>query len=92
MEDRNQYWRQMYLELEEQMKNMMHMTLELVENYQGDGKGKKYEEIINENKKLKKEVHRLHLLEHRFKVTILGRITLKYIALKRKIKLLIMRK
>lgn len=70
----NEYWLQMYEELEEQMKQMMKMTLELIEN-QGE-----------ELQKLKKENRDYKLFEHRIKVTLLGKIALKYIHLKMKLK------
>jgi hypothetical protein len=79
MDDRNAYWKKMYDELEVQMKDMMHMTLDLIENNKNsEGHAHETEEI----KRLKKEIHRLKLVEHKFKVTFLGRITLKYIAIK----------
>jgi PDZ domain-containing secreted protein len=102
MDERNEYWKTMYEELELQMKDMMSMTLELVES-NGMEKQKTIEKVTKENNrlreelekskmaqmeniKLNKEIRRLKLLEHKFNVTYAGKFTLKYIALKSSIK------
>jgi PDZ domain-containing secreted protein len=102
MDERNEYWKTMYEELELQMKDMMSMTLELVES-NGMEKQKTIEKITKENNrlreevekskmaqmeniKLNKEIRRLKLLEHKFNVTYAGKFTLKYLALKSSIK------
>ena len=86
MQDKELYWKKMYDELEIQMKNMMHMSLELMENYKDDGWEEQYNKLKKENEYLKKQVHSLKLLEHKFNVTILGKITLGYLNSKQKIK------
>lgn len=102
MDERNEYWKTMYEELELQMKDMMAMTLELIES-NGMEKQKTIEKVTNENNrlreelekskmaqkdniKLNKEIRRLKLLEHKFNVTYAGKFTLKYLALKSSIK------
>lgn len=102
MDERNEYWKTMYEELELQMKDMMSMTLELIESY-GMEKQKTIEKVTKENNrlreelekskmaqmeniKLNKEIRRLKLLEHKFNVTYAGKFTLKYLALKSSIK------
>ncbi|CAN7421411.1 hypothetical protein ABKP09_23200 [Peribacillus frigoritolerans] len=102
MDERNEYWKTMYEELELQMKDMMSMTLELIES-NGMEKQKTIEKVTNENNrlreelekskmaqkeniKLNKEIRRLKLLEHKFNVTYAGKFTLKYLALKSSIK------
>ncbi|MED4694595.1 hypothetical protein [Peribacillus frigoritolerans] len=102
MDERNGYWKTMYEELELQMKDMMSMTLELVES-NGMEKQKTIEKVTKENNrlreelekskmaqmeniKLNKEIRRLKLLEHKFNVTYAGKFTLKYLALKSSIK------
>jgi hypothetical protein len=92
----------MYEELELQMKDMMSMTLELIES-NGMEKQKTIEKVTKENNrlreevekskvaqieniKLNKEIRRLKLLEHKFNVTYAGKFTLKYLALKSSIK------
>lgn len=86
------YWRRMYDELERQMYQMMEMTLDLIDKETGR---KDHNQFIR-NKftheipyDLEKELRRLQLFEHRIKVTFLGRLTLKYIALKRRLRKLI---
>lgn len=85
MSDSGEYWRMMYEELEQQMKQMMLMTSDLIDN-----EFKKNEtELINNRRKIKvleKQVKNLKRLEHSIKVTFIGKIALKYIALKRKIR------
>ncbi|PRS40568.1 hypothetical protein C6W19_07860 [Bacillus sp. RJGP41] len=102
MDERNEYWKTMYEELELQMKEMMSMTLELIES-NGMEKQKTIENVTKENNrlreevekskmaqieniKLNKEIRRLKLLEHKFNVTYAGKFTLKYLALKSSIK------
>ncbi|MDG4848609.1 hypothetical protein [Peribacillus frigoritolerans] len=102
MDERNEYWKTMYEELELQMKDMMSMTLELIES-NGMEKQKNIEKVTKENNrlreelekskmaqmeniKLNKEIRRLKLLEHKFNVTYAGKFTLKYLALKSSIK------
>ncbi|MEV5040237.1 hypothetical protein MRBLBA21_005220 [Peribacillus frigoritolerans] len=102
MNERNEYWKTMYEELELQMKDMMSMTLELIES-NGMEKQKTIEKVTKENNrlreelekskmaqmeniKLNKEIRRLKLLEHKFNVTYAGKFTLKYLALKSSIK------
>ncbi|MGG3556220.1 hypothetical protein ABES23_05900 [Peribacillus frigoritolerans] len=102
MEERNEYWKTMYEELELQMKDMMSMTLELIESNDME-KQKNIEKVTKENNrlreevekskmaqmeniKLNKEIRRLKLLEHKFNVTYAGKFTLKYLALKSSIK------
>lgn len=87
------YWRTMYEELELQMYNMMEMTLELIDKEAGKGSftHKKMETNLDIPKNFQQEFRRLKLFEHRIKVTWLGKLTLKYIALKKKIKSLIKR-
>ncbi|MEB2490412.1 hypothetical protein SOP93_04360 [Peribacillus frigoritolerans] len=102
MDERNEYWKTMYEELELQMKDMMSMTLELIES-NGMEKQKTIEKVTKENNrlreevekskmaqmeniKLNKEIQRLKLLEHKFNVTYAGKFTLKYLALKSSIK------
>ncbi|MFS0597485.1 hypothetical protein AB1L16_12200 [Peribacillus frigoritolerans] len=102
MDERNEYWKTMYEELEVQMKDMMSMTLELIES-NGMEKQKTIEKVTKENNwlreelekskmaqmeniKLNKEIRRLKLLEHKFNVTYAGKFTLKYLALKSSIK------
>jgi hypothetical protein len=85
------YWRKMYDELETQMYNMMEMTLELVEKESGrKGNGLHIRNFSPAtSKELEKELRRLQLFEHRIKVTFLGKITLKYIELKKKLRRII---
>ncbi|WP_342604230.1 hypothetical protein [Peribacillus sp. FSL E2-0159] len=102
MDERNEYWKTMYEELELQMKDMMSMTLELIKS-NGTEKQKIIENVTKENNmlreelekskmaqkeniKLNKEIRRLKLLEHKFNVTYAGKFTLKYLALKSSIK------
>ncbi|MBT2719449.1 hypothetical protein ABES21_05030 [Peribacillus frigoritolerans] len=102
MDERNEYWKTMYEELELQMKDMMSMTLELIESNDME-KQKTIEKVTKENNrlreevekskmaqmeniKLNKEIRRLKLLEHKFNVTYAGKFTLKYLALKSSIK------
>lgn len=102
MEERNEYWKTMYEELELQMKDMMSMTLELIESNDME-KQKTIEKVTKENNRLReevekskmaqmenirlnKEIRRLKLLEHKFNVTYAGKFTLKYLALKSSIK------
>ncbi|MGE7648620.1 hypothetical protein ACQKM1_12655 [Peribacillus frigoritolerans] len=102
MDERNEYWKTMYEELELQMKDMMSMTLELIES-NGMEKQKTIEKVTKENNrlreelekskmaqmeniKLNKEIRRLKLLEHKFNVTYAGKFTLKYLAIKSSIK------
>ncbi|ULM97968.1 hypothetical protein L8956_04370 [Peribacillus frigoritolerans] len=102
MDERNEYWKTMYEELELQMKDMMSMTLELIESNCME-KQKTIEKVTKENNrlreelekskmaqmeniKLNKEIRRLKLLEHKFNVTYAGKFTLKYLALKSSIK------
>ncbi|MCP1491473.1 PDZ domain-containing secreted protein [Peribacillus frigoritolerans] len=102
MEERNEYWKTMYEELELQMKDMMSMTLELIESNDME-KQKNFEKVTKENNrlreevekskvaqmeniKLNKEIRRLKLLEHKFNVTYAGKFTLKYLAFKSSIK------
>lgn len=102
MDERNEYWKTMYEELELQMKDMMSTTLELIES-NGMEKLKTIENVTKENNrlreelekskmaqieniKLNKEIRRLKLLEHKFNVTYAGKFTLKYLALKSSIK------
>ncbi|WP_127777277.1 hypothetical protein [Peribacillus frigoritolerans] len=102
MDERNEYWKTMYEELELQMKDMMSMTLELIES-NGMEKQKTIEKVTKENNrlreelekskmaqmeniKLNKEIRRLKSLEHKFNVTYAGKFTLKYLALKSSIK------
>jgi PDZ domain-containing secreted protein len=102
MDERNEYWKTMYEELELQMKDMMSMTLELIES-NGMEKQKTIEKVTKENNrlreelekskmaqmeniKLNKEIRRLKLLEHKFNVTYAGKFTLKYLELKSSIK------
>lgn len=86
MQDNEIYWKKMYEELEEQMKSMMKMSLELMDKYKDSGYEDKYLKLKKENEHLKKQIHSLKLLEHKFNVTYLGKITLKYLNLKKKIK------
>lgn len=87
-----EYWRKMYDELELQMYQMMEMTLELI-----DKESRKYSDIKYNSERfipkstndIEKELRRLQLFEHRIKVTLLGKITLKYIALKRRLRKII---
>lgn len=90
------YWKQMYDELEDQMHNMMEMTLELIDKELKKqetnilkSKNPRYEAKIDIPKNFEKEYRRLKLFEHRINVTFLGKITLKYIALKSKLRKLI---
>ncbi|MGE7594722.1 hypothetical protein ACQKMY_16160 [Peribacillus frigoritolerans] len=102
MDERNEYWKTMYEELELQMKDMMSMTLEFIES-NGMEKQKTIEKVTKENNrlreelekskmaqmeniKLNKEIRRLKLLEHKFNVTYAGKFTLKYLAIKSSIK------
>ncbi|MFJ7992909.1 hypothetical protein ACIQY5_11980 [Peribacillus frigoritolerans] len=102
MDERNEYWKTMYEELELQMKDMMSMTLELIES-NGMEKQKTIEKVTKENNRLREElekskmaqmeniklnneIRRLKLLEHKFNVTYAGKFTLKYLALKSSIK------
>ncbi|MFE0506208.1 hypothetical protein ACWF7H_15865 [Peribacillus butanolivorans] len=102
MDERNEYWKTMYEELELQMKDMMSMTLELIENNSTE-KQNIIENVTKENNrlreeleksmlaqqeniKLNKEIRRLKLLEHKFNVTYIGKFTLKYLALKSSMK------
>ncbi|MDM5219497.1 hypothetical protein QUF86_01430 [Peribacillus sp. NJ11] len=102
MDERNEYWKTMYEELELQMKDMMSMTLELIEGNSTEKQNiiekvtkennilreelEKSKGAQQENIKLNKEIRRLKLLEHKFNVTYVGKITLKYLALKSSIK------
>ncbi|MEK4534499.1 hypothetical protein NST21_03920 [Peribacillus sp. FSL K6-1552] len=102
MDERNEYWKTMYEELELQMKDMMSMTLELIENNSTEKQNiienvtkennrlreelEKSKLAQQENIKLNKEIRRLKLLEHKFKVTYIGKFTLKYLALKSSMK------
>ncbi|CAH0197848.1 hypothetical protein SRABI96_01838 [Peribacillus sp. Bi96] len=102
MDDRNEYWKTMYEELELQMKDMMSMTLELIES-NGTEKQNIIENLTKENARLReelekskfaqkeniqlnKEIRRLKSLEHKFNVTYIGKFTLKYLALKSSMK------
>ncbi|RRN70937.1 hypothetical protein EI200_13010 [Peribacillus simplex] len=102
MDERNEYWKTMYEELELQMKDMMSMTLELLESNNTEKQNiiekvtkennmlrveiEKSKVAQKENIKLNKEIRRLKLLEHKFNVTYAGKFTLKYLALKSSIK------
>lgn len=90
-------WKMLYEELEEQMHNMMVMTLELIDDeldkqeaYLLDRKFVKNNALnLSVPNNIEKEYRRLKLFEHRINVTFLGKITLKYIAFKRKLRILI---
>ncbi|MGE1163162.1 hypothetical protein ABES08_03330 [Peribacillus simplex] len=102
MDELNEYWKTMYEELELQMKDMMSMTLELIESNNTEKQNiienvtkennmlraelEKSKVAKKENIKLNKEIRRLKLLEHKFNVTYAGKFTLKYLALKSSIK------
>jgi hypothetical protein len=102
MDERNEYWKTMYEELELQMKDMMSMTLELIESNNTEKQNiienvtkennmlraelEKSKVAKKENIKLNKEIRRLKLLEHKINVTYAGKFTLKYLALKSSIK------
>lgn len=81
-----EYWRVMYEELEVQMKEMMHMSLDMVEKYQANGWEEKYTELKKQNEVLLVENKNLKMLEHRVNVTFMGKLTLKYIQLKSQLK------
>ncbi len=91
----NDYWRQMYDELEEQVYHMMEMTLELIEKESNSSNPKRLSittfNSLHAPSDFQKEFRRLQLFEHRIHVTFLGRITLRYIALKRILKKLLHR-
>ncbi|MES9685864.1 glycosyltransferase family 4 protein, partial [Gottfriedia acidiceleris] len=72
------YWYKMYEELEEQMKQMMHMTLDMDQKIQNSAV-----------KKLKKELRYYKNFKHSIDVTLLGKIAKVYIKVKRKIKKII---
>ncbi|MFD9626605.1 hypothetical protein [Peribacillus muralis] len=102
MDERNVYWKTMYDELEIQMKNMMSMTLELIESNDTEKQNliesvtkentmlrealEKSKFAEKENIKLIKEIRRLKVLEHKFNVTYMGKFTLKYLELKSSMK------
>jgi len=87
-----EYWKLMYEELEIQMKNMMEMTLELIDK---EVKKREHELLKGSYKKdsvpkdLEKELKRLQLFEHRIRVTWIGKLALAYIKFKRKLRMLI---
>ncbi|TYS69844.1 hypothetical protein FZC76_06345 [Sutcliffiella horikoshii] len=81
-----EYWKCMYEELEVQMKEMMHMSLEMVEKYQTHGWEEKYSELQKKHDTLLNENRKLKLFEHRVKITFVGKLALKYIQLKAKLK------
>lgn len=87
------YWRLMYEELEMQMKNMMEMTLELIDKElanKGHSKKEKVHPVYSHAPKdLQKELRRLQLFEHRIRVTWIGKLALAYIGLKKRVKTLI---
>lgn len=58
MDERNEYWKTMYEELELQMKDMMSMTLELIES-NGMEKQKTIENVTKENNRLREEVEKV---------------------------------
>ncbi|PLR67949.1 hypothetical protein [Bacillus sp. UMB0893] len=79
------YWKTMYEELEEQMKQMMIMSLDLSESGSGpisDDLG----QLQKNFKKQEKELKRYKQFEHRIKVTWIGKIALLYIAFKKTLK------
>lgn len=86
-----QYWRKMYDELETQMYQMMEMTVDLIEKESGKTGNFSKQKMITlaTSDEIERELRRLQLFEHRIKVTFLGRITLGYIALKRRIRKII---
>lgn len=83
-EQNAEYWKTMYEELEEQMYNMMQMTVDLLEK-----ESPMDERTARRVKELEIELRKYKLFEHRVKVTWIGKITLKYISFKRKIKSLL---
>lgn len=58
MDERNEYWKTMYEELELQMKDMMSMTLELIES-NGMEKQKTIEKVTKENNRLREELEKV---------------------------------
>ncbi|MDO7486150.1 hypothetical protein Q5O89_10475 [Peribacillus frigoritolerans] len=58
MDERNEYWKTMYEELELQMKDMMSMTLELIEG-NGMEKQKIIEKVTKENNMLREELEKV---------------------------------
>ncbi|WP_058308667.1 hypothetical protein [Gracilibacillus massiliensis] len=78
------YWRKMYDELEEQMFKMMEMTADLL-----DKESPMDERTYKRIKELEIQIREQKLFEHRVKVTWVGKVTLKYISIKRKLKSLI---
>ena len=82
-----------YEELEMQMKNMMEMTLELIDKElanKGHSKREKVHPVYSHAPKdLQKELRRLQLFEHRIRVTWIGKLALAYIGLKKRVKTLI---
>jgi hypothetical protein len=63
MEERNEYWKTMYEELELQMKDMMSMTLELIESNDME-KQKTIEKVTKENNRLREEVENINSTLH----------------------------
>lgn len=58
MDERNEYWKTMYEELELQMKDMMSMTLELIENDSTE-KQNIIENVTKENNRLREELEKV---------------------------------
>lgn len=75
------YWFKMYEELEEQMKQMMHMCLENNNNNKPSSKAKMSD--INEELRYYKN------FKHSIDVTLLGKLAKKYIGFKRRLKKLL---
>ncbi|WP_047982595.1 hypothetical protein [Ornithinibacillus contaminans] len=92
IDDTEIYWKKMYDELEAQMYNMMEMTVELIDSEVNKWPSKNAEPNFNNFNvphNSRKEFRRLQLFEHRIKVTWLGKLTLAYIALKRRIRAIV---
>lgn len=81
----NSYWKTMYEDLEDQMKQMMSMTLSLIES-ETESKDNEIETLKNKLKKQEKDLRKYKQFEHRVKVTWIGKIALLYIRIKSKIK------
>ncbi|PWU67135.1 MULTISPECIES: hypothetical protein [Gracilibacillus] len=79
-----EYWRLMYDELEDQMYKMMKLTVDLLEK-EAPMDERTYKRI----KELELDLRKYKLFEHRVKVTWLGKLTLKYINFKKKLKSII---
>lgn len=76
-----EYWKLMYDELEEQMYKMMEMTVDLLEK-----EAPMDERTYNRIKELEMDLRKYKLFEHRIKVTWLGKLALKYINFKKKLR------